>query len=204
MAMSTATSNSKKSERTRDALLQEGIRQLSAHGYHGTGIKQVLDAVKVPKGSFYNYFDSKEAYVAAIIVEYNREALVTFDQFVAKSKAPAIDLLKHIYLYMLGKFAENQCQQGCLVGSIAAEVGNTYELCQRAMQIGVADWQTRLSRLLAQAQEEGSIRKDLPATDLAELLWSAWEGGLIKMKPDGNTDSAQRVILLMLDKLLAA
>ena len=49
----------RRSEQTREVLIEEGIRQLAAHGYHGTGIKQILDAVCVPKGSFYNYFDSK-------------------------------------------------------------------------------------------------------------------------------------------------
>ena len=29
-------------------------------GYHGTGIQEVVDKVGIPKGSFYNYFKSKE------------------------------------------------------------------------------------------------------------------------------------------------
>ncbi|OUS39938.1 TetR family transcriptional regulator, partial [Oleispira antarctica] len=51
----------RRSEQTREALIEAGIEQLSRHGYHGTGIKQILDEVSVPKGSFYNFFASKEA-----------------------------------------------------------------------------------------------------------------------------------------------
>ena len=47
-----------KSSATKEALLQEGMQQLALNGYHGTGIKKVLDVVNVPKGSFYHYFDS--------------------------------------------------------------------------------------------------------------------------------------------------
>ncbi len=200
--MMTNTLKPKKSELTRSALIEEGIQQLSEHGYHGTGIKQVLDAVKVPKGSFYNYFGSKEAYVADIIIEYNRQALATFDQFVAQSSLPALEQLKAIYAFMLNKFADNSCQKGCLIGSIAAEIGNTFELCQQAMQVSVKDWLWRLNALVSKGQLEGAIRTDIPSNDLAELIWSAWEGSLIKMKMDGDIQSPQKVIHLTLETLL--
>jgi TetR/AcrR family transcriptional repressor of nem operon len=192
----------KKSELTRAALIEEGIQQLSEHGYHGTGIKQVLDAVKVPKGSFYHYFGSKEAYVADIIIEYNHQALTMFDEFVNQSTLPALDQLKTIYSYMLNKFTDNSCQKGCLVGSIAAEIGNTYELCQQAMQASVQDWLTRLDSLISKGQLEGAIRSDIPSRDLAELIWSAWEGSLIKMKMEGDIQSPKKIIFLTLETLL--
>lgn len=192
----------KKSELTRSALIEEGIQQLSEHGYHGTGIKQVLDAVKVPKGSFYHYFGSKEAYVADIIVEYSHQALSMFDEFVDQSDLPALDQLKTIYDFMLNKFTDHNCQKGCLVGSIAAEIGNTFELCQQAMQASVRDWLLRLDSLVSKGQTEGTIRADIPSNDIAELIWSAWEGSLIKMKMDGDIQSPKKIINLTLESLL--
>jgi TetR/AcrR family transcriptional repressor of nem operon len=59
-----------KREETRQRLLQDGVSSFLEHGYHGTGIKEVLDRVEVPKGSFYNYFESKEAFGAAAIRHY--------------------------------------------------------------------------------------------------------------------------------------
>lgn len=196
------TQKLKKSELTRSALIEEGIQQLSEHGYHGTGIKQVLDAVKVPKGSFYHYFGSKEAYVADIIVEYNHQALSMFDDFVGQSNLSALEQLKTIYSYMLNKLTDSRCQKGCLVGSIAAEIGNRFELCQQAMQASVRDWLQRLDALVSKAQTEGTIRSDIPSKDLAELIWSAWEGSLLKMKMDGDIQSPKKIINLTLESLL--
>lgn len=192
----------KKAEITKEALLQEGMQQLAENGYHGTGIKKVLDVVKVPKGSFYNYFSSKEAYVSDIIEEYNRQSLAMFDRFVSQSTLPAMEQLKTIYQFMLAKFSAEHCQQGCLIGSIAAEIGNNFELCQKAMQLGVNDWLTRITALIEQSQTEGTVRKDMPARDIAEVLWSAWEGSLIKMKMDGNIQAPEKVINLMLNQIL--
>ena len=78
-------SRPRRSEHIREALIQAGIEQLSLHGYHGTGIKQILDEVNVPKGSFYNFFASKEAFVAELICHYSHELLSQIEQFVKVS-----------------------------------------------------------------------------------------------------------------------
>jgi hypothetical protein len=41
---------------TRDHLLEVGLERLRSTGYTATGVKEVLDLAKVPKGSFYHYF----------------------------------------------------------------------------------------------------------------------------------------------------
>ena len=56
-----AMARPRQNEHKREELLQKGMDLLSDHGYHGTGLKKILDTVAVPKGSFYNYFESKEA-----------------------------------------------------------------------------------------------------------------------------------------------
>ncbi|MGB0848203.1 MAG: TetR/AcrR family transcriptional regulator [Thiolinea sp.] len=193
-----------KNSPTKDALLQEGIQQLAQNGYHGTGIKQILDAVNVPKGSFYNYFASKEAYVAEIIAQYNQQSIALFDQLIAASDAPALEKLEMLYSHMLEKYAAAQFQKGCLIGSLAAEIGHRYELCQTAMQLSVKNWQSRLINLITQAQQEGSIRTDIAPEVLTEVLWSTWEGVLLKMQMDGNDETAQRVLGTLFKQLLSA
>lgn len=195
--------NPKQSSDTKEALLQEGMQQLAQNGYHGTGIKKVLDAVNVPKGSFYHYFDSKEAYVAHIIGEYNQQSLRLFDSVMEQPDTPAIEKLETIYQHLLKQYANADCQKGCLIGSLAAEIGHSFVLCQQAMQLSVGNLETRITTLLLQAQQESSIRSDLPPQEIAELLWSTWEGMLIKMQMDGNVQSAERVLNTLFKQLLA-
>ena len=47
---------------TREHLLEVGLERLRSTGYTATGVKEVLDLANVPKGSFYHYFPSKEAF----------------------------------------------------------------------------------------------------------------------------------------------
>ena len=55
------------SDETKTRLLDEGVTSLIGQEYHGTSIKEVLDQLKVPKGSFYNSFESKEHFGAEVI-----------------------------------------------------------------------------------------------------------------------------------------
>ena len=192
----------RRSEHTKEALIEAGIDQLSRQGYHGTGIKQILDAVKVPKGSFYNYFASKENFVAEILLRYSNDGLQQLDAFTKSSQLSPVDQIKAVYGYMLAKFSEQQCQQGCLIGSIAAEIGNRSESCQQAMQKAVTEWRKRFAGLIEKAQQQGQIRSDLTADQISDVFWSAWEGSLIRMKMEGRIEPVQQALDLMLNHLL--
>ncbi|MFT5163406.1 MAG: TetR/AcrR family transcriptional repressor of nem operon [Alteromonadaceae bacterium] len=192
----------RRSEHTREALIQTGIEQLSLNGYHGTGIKQILDAVKVPKGSFYNYFASKEVFVAEIIRVYSEQTVTLLDDYIDGSDESPLDQIKTMYSMMLAKYSQQDCQQGCLIGSIAAEIGNQSELCQSAMLTSAANVKGRICELIHQAQLGGQIRNDLTSEQITAVFWATWEGSLLDMKMQGSIDTAKEVLFVMLDGLL--
>ena len=82
--MSTVTATPTTKERILDAA-EEIMLQKS---FHSVGLNEILSAVKVPKGSFYHYFQSKEQfgvellkhYVAGASI-YKRRALLTTETF---------------------------------------------------------------------------------------------------------------------------
>ena len=41
-------------------ILGRGLELILKKGYYGTGIQEIADSAGIPKGSFYNYFKSKE------------------------------------------------------------------------------------------------------------------------------------------------
>jgi len=43
----------------------------SEHGFHGIGLKDILSAVNIPKGSFYHYFESKEETISYLRRNFN-------------------------------------------------------------------------------------------------------------------------------------
>jgi TetR/AcrR family transcriptional repressor of nem operon len=51
-------------EDTKQRLLMTGAEIMHLKGFNHTGIQEILDKAGVPKGSFYNYFKSKEDFVS--------------------------------------------------------------------------------------------------------------------------------------------
>src|ERR1700685_3972464 len=54
----------------RKRLLAAGLDLIHARGFAASGVKDITDAADVPKGSFYAYFPSKEAFAAAVLDAY--------------------------------------------------------------------------------------------------------------------------------------
>lgn len=196
----------RRSEQTREALITAGIDQISMHGYHGTGIKQILDVVNVPKGSFYNFFSSKEAFVVELIKEYSQNTLATLEAYLLTEGAnfSPVEQLRNIYKFGLNEFANSQFQKSCLVGALAADVGNESVLCQQALQSAMDNWLDTFTRLFEQAQKTGELRTDVSARELSSTYWSTWEGSLLKLKVSGNAQAAADTMEMMLTTFFKA
>jgi|SRR6516164_4874142 TetR/AcrR family transcriptional repressor of nem operon len=54
----------------RERLLDAGLETLHRCGFNGCGVQEIAETAGVPKGSFYNHFESKEALGAAVLERY--------------------------------------------------------------------------------------------------------------------------------------
>ncbi|MGH8556962.1 MAG: TetR family transcriptional regulator C-terminal domain-containing protein [Methylococcales bacterium] len=166
----------------RERLLSQGVSLLMERGYHGTGLKEILDAVRIPKGSFYNYFGSKEEFGAEAIRHYIEPFI---QQLSAYLQNPEVDALTAIRIYFDELIAELERQNfkgGCLLGNLMGEIGDTSELCRASLQSAVHRYRNLLQIGLEKAQTQGSVRMDKSSTLMADLLVDAWQGALLRMK----------------------
>ena len=163
-------------------LLDHGVKLLIEQGYHGTGLQEILDAVDIPKGSFYNYFKSKEHFGAEVIHHYIEPFI---QQLSAHLQNPQLDALSGLRRYFEELIRESQrldYKGGCLLGNLMGEIGDTSEICRLALQRAVHRYRDLLQTAVAKAQREGTMRSDISAEILADLLVNAWQGALLRMK----------------------
>ena len=173
---------------------------LAEYGYHGTGLKKILDKVNVPKGSFYNYFESKEKFVSEIIEQYGRDMAQKLDILIQEPHENPINTIRNIFQAIVVDIEKNG-QKGCLVGNLAAEIGTSSDLCQKSMQYAFSSWKNRFTTFISDAQDQGFFRNDLPAGTLCDVLWDTWQGALLKMKIDGDTTHLNQTIDVLLNHL---
>lgn len=184
-------------DQTRDRLIDAGIDSLLKNGYHGTGLKQVLDEVQVPKGSFYNYFRSKDDFAAAAIEQYAS----CLGQTLAAAIEGAADPLSGLRTFFRGQMAEFEGADfvgGCLVANLGSELeGN--DVCRQVLQTAMLGYRDGLRRAIEGAQAQGLLRRDLTATAMADLLVAAWEGAVIRMKVERSLAPLHQCLEQLLD-----
>jgi TetR/AcrR family transcriptional repressor of nem operon len=172
----------KQKDINRENLLNEGVALLIRQGYHGTGLKEILDAVQIPKGSFYNYFGSKEGFAAEIIEHYITPYLTQLHRYLAESNGNSLEALQRYLDEGIVELERTEFKGGCLLGNLIGEVGDTSDVCRAALQIALNRYRDVWEIGLRRAQSEGSIRTDKTARELADLWVNAWQGALLRMK----------------------
>ena len=65
-----ANRSAARSSKVRTHILDTAQRIVGAKGFSPVGLNEILAAANVPKGSFYYYFESKEAFGTALLEHY--------------------------------------------------------------------------------------------------------------------------------------
>ena len=170
-----------KSEATRKKILTTGRELVLKGGFTGVGLSQILKESGVPKGSFYYYFSSKEAFGCALLEDYVAEYLESFDAL-AETPRSAADRLTAYWDGWLGAEAADGIAGRCLVVKLAAEIADLSDDMRRVLDEGVSDLVSRLAALLTEGAEEGSLRTLPDPEGTASGLYAQWLGAAILSK----------------------
>src|SRR5258708_21437981 len=133
--------HTRSAEDFRERLLEAGVALFAETGYHGTGVKDIVERAGVPKGSFYNYFESKEVFGAAILHHYAQEQAAEWKQYSleAASSDPLL-ALRVIYARIVADYEDCDDRYGCLVGNFAGEIAQSSDLCRVAARRPANEW----------------------------------------------------------------
>ncbi|WP_417535697.1 TetR family transcriptional regulator C-terminal domain-containing protein [Methylophaga sp.] len=183
----------------KEQILNHGIQLLMKHGYHGTGIKLILDTVKVPKGSFYSYFDSKENFTSEAITHYIAPFISRLQGFLDNPELNGHQAIKAYFDSLITDLEHSDFSGGCLLGDMMGEISTSSELCRQTLLAAITDYCQLISQGLSDGQALGIIRDDLPADDMATLLFDQWQGALLHMKVEKSTAPLSRCLSQLLD-----
>ncbi|MDH4571540.1 TetR family transcriptional regulator [Salinicola acroporae] len=163
---------------TRDALIRCGVEVLTEQGFVSTGIDGVLKRVGVPKGSFYHYFDSKEAFGHAVLSRYADYFARKLDRRLLSSELPPLERLRRFTQDAQEGMARYHYRRGCLVGNLGQEVTLLPAGFDARLEAILQDWQRRVADCLRLAQTQGALAADTDCDTLAAFFWIGWEGAV--------------------------
>lgn len=179
----------------REQLMEAGLRTLHAQGFNGCAVQDITQAAGVPKGSFYNHFESKEALaMAALDMFWDKGAARR--EVLSDSSLNPVERLRGYFQSVAASAARVNYERGCLIGNFSSEMTGNTAFRERLQHI-YAQWSADIERCIDEARTTDQLRVDLPTKALAAFIVNAWEGAVLRTKVEQNSsafDDFQQVV----------
>ncbi len=187
---------------SRERMIQAGTAVITEKGYHGCGLKEILDAAGVPKGSFYHYFKSKEDFGVAVIEDFMARYANKLAKDLTDRSRPALQRLHDKFASAKQWYAERGYEQTCLVAKLGMDVASMSPSMQAALKCGMDQWKAVYARCLREAQAEGDLDASWDPDALAAFLLDAWEGVAVQTQIARDTKAIQNFLTIVFDRVL--
>ena len=167
---------------TRNNLVQAGLKMIHAEGYSASGIQGIVERADVPKGSFYTYFESKEAFGAEVIDAYSEGGQDKLETFLLNPDLSPLARLEAYFDNRIELFKATDFVRGCLLGNFSAETADHSALLRQRVAKHFTAWSAVFEKCISEGQQKGQIASQLPAASLADFVLNSWEGALLRMR----------------------
>jgi TetR/AcrR family transcriptional repressor of nem operon len=183
----------------KEKILDAALDRLTAKGYGATSVQDITDAASAPKGSFYNHFRSKEHLAV--------EALELYLQRVAPERlregdAPPLERLRSFFESLIGYIEAGHFQHSCMMGGLAIFVDESQPLVQQAVSACYSDVTSGISAVLGEAKGRGELPPDVDLTELATVIFDAWEGAYLRARVEGRRRPFEAFLSIIFGRLI--
>ena len=155
---------------TRDRLYRSALALFAERGFLETTVEDITEAADVGKGTFFNYFPTKEH----ILAEFGGQRTAAVERALQKARAtkgPVLDVFRELVGDAVGQADKSAALLRAIFAAHASCTSVREELVKR-MHVA----RRILAQIFLLAQERGEIRRDIPAMDLARITQRIFMG----------------------------
>jgi AcrR family transcriptional regulator len=172
---------------TRESLFRAALDLFASKGFADTTVEDITEAADVGKGTFFNYFPTKEHLLLAFSDMQIAKLQLAVDR-VVKSREPMPSYLRSFGVYMTEEPARNPSLIRALL-----QANLSSSAVREVMRVNHARGHALLTRLIETGQERNEIRSDLPAGDIAHVFRQTVFGTLLLWSVYGDSSLPDRM-----------
>lgn len=187
---------------TREHLIEVGLERIRSAGYASTGVKEILDLAHVPKGSFYHYFPSKEAFAEEVLQRYGSGEMQRCGRILGDETVAPLARLRRYFEELISVYGQSGEISGCLVGGLSLEVADHSPKLRSILQGAFEQWQQAVETVLREAVALGELPETTQPEDLAAFLLNSYEGALVRVKAEQSDRPLEIFLHFAFDVLL--
>ena len=175
-----------KGERTREHVLATAETLILSRGYSGTSIDEIISKSGLTKGGFFYHFEGKADLARHLMLRYLARDMAFFVELSERARSLVEDPLQQFLLF-LKLLAESMSElpdthPGCLIASFTYEAQQFDEQVKGLNAEGLLSWRKLFLTHLEEIAEKYPSKTEQPLEDLADMLSSIMEGGIIMSK----------------------
>lgn len=186
-ALPVASRRERRSAETRERLFRAALQLFAQKGFAETTVEDITEAADVGKGTFFNYFPSKDH----VLLAFSDMQLEKLEESVAhfrNTNQPLREFLQGLTLRMTEEPLRNPGMiRALLLGYLSSD----------AVREVMTEKQSRALALHTQmvqvAQSRGELRTDIPATEIAQVFRQTIFGTLLMWSVTGDATLRERI-----------
>jgi len=172
---------------TRESLFRAALDLFALKGFAETTVEDITEAADVGKGTFFNYFPSKDHLLLAFSDMQIAKLQVAVDR-VVQSREPMRSYLRSFGVYMTQEPARNPALVRALL-----QANLSSSAVREVMRVNHTRSHALLTKLIETGQERKEIRTDLPAADIAQVFRQTVFGTLLLWSVYGDSSLPDRI-----------
>lgn len=179
---------------TRQQILDTARGIIVGKGFAAVGLSEVLAAARVPKGSFYHWFRSKEQFGEALIERHFECYLAQVDACLSAPGCSPAQRLLDFFGRWHALQSGDELESRCLVVKLSAEVCDLSEPMRAALERGTSQVLARLAACLAEGRASGSLVACPDPADVAQQLYQQWLGATLLARVQRSDEPLQQAL----------
>ncbi|HEV7513035.1 MAG TPA: TetR/AcrR family transcriptional regulator [Candidatus Acidoferrum sp.] len=177
----------KRSLQIRERLFRAALDLFAQHGFADTTVEDITNAADVGKGTFFNYFPSKD-HILLAFAEMQLAKLQAIIENLRSTHEPVPQFLRTLAVRMTEEPGRNP---SIVRAMLLANLSSTP--VREGMRINQARGHKLLTEFVQIGQERGELRSDLPAGDIAHVFRQTVFGTLLVWSLYGDDSLASRI-----------
>lgn len=177
---------------TRDRLINSARYLFWERGFAGTSMADLLAHAQVNSGSFYHFFESKEALLRAVLEGYLHALRpMVVDPAFAKTDDP-LERIFAILAGYRGRILQTDCQYGCPLGRLALEIDPENRPAHKLIAENFQGWIEAVRECIAGLKHK--LPNDTDPDALASFVLIVMEGGVMLSRSYGSVEPFDRAV----------
>jgi len=177
---------------TRERLIASARYLFWERGFAGTSMADLLAHSGVNSGSFYHFFESKEALLRAVLEMYLQ---LLRPAVVDPAFATADDPVERIFAILAGyreRILQTSCQYGCPLGRLALEIDPENRPAHKLIAENFQGWIGAVRECVLQMK--GRLPRNTDPDALATYVLAVMEGGVMLSRSYGSVEPFDRAV----------